>query len=74
MQQELMPSDFKPMLSVGPGAYETRIHVMSEWRVIYVAKIQGAVYILHAFQKKTQKTSKHDIALAENRYKQIMKE
>ena len=47
---------------------------MSEWHVIYVAKIQGAVYILHAFQKKTQKTSKHDIALAENRYKQIMKE
>ncbi|ABI59725.1 type II toxin-antitoxin system RelE/ParE family toxin [Nitrosomonas eutropha] len=74
VQQGLMPSDFKPMLSVGPGTYEIRIHVMGEWRVIYVAKMQDAVYILHAFHKKTQKTSKHDIALAEQRYKQIMKE
>lgn len=69
-----MPSDFKPMLSVGPGAYEIRIHVMGEWRVIYVAKMQDAIYVLHAFQKKTQKTGKQDIALAEQRYKQIMKE
>ncbi|MGY8629638.1 MULTISPECIES: type II toxin-antitoxin system RelE/ParE family toxin [Nitrosomonas] len=56
------------MLAVGPGAYEIRIHIMGEWRVIYVAKMQDTIYVLHTFQKKTQKTSKHD------RYRQIIKE
>lgn len=51
VQRGLMPSDWKPMLTVGPGAYEIRIHVLGEWRVIYVAKRDDAVYVLHAFQK-----------------------
>ncbi|MFZ2884620.1 MULTISPECIES: type II toxin-antitoxin system RelE/ParE family toxin [Nitrosomonas] len=41
---------------------------------MYVAKMQQAIYVLHAFQKKTQKTSQHDIELAEHRYRQIIKE
>ena len=44
---------------------------MGEWRVIYVAKFDDAVYVLHAFQKKTQRTRKEDIDLAAKRYKQI---
>lgn len=71
VQAGLMPSDFKPMLNVGPGAYEIRVRVLGEWRVIYVAKFDDAVYVLHAFQKKTQKTRKEDIDLAAKRYKQI---
>lgn len=71
VQRGLMPSDFKPMLSVGAGAYEIRVHVLGEWRVIYVAKFDSAVYVLHAFQKKTQKTRKEDLELAARRYKQI---
>ena len=71
VQSGLMPSDFKPMLNVGLGAYEIRVHVQGEWRVIYVAKFDNAVYVLHAFQKKTQKTRKEDIDLAAKRYKQI---
>lgn len=71
VQRGLMPSDFKPMLNIGPGAYEIRIHVLGEWRVIYVARFEGAVYVLHAFQKKTQRTRKEDIELAARRYKQI---
>lgn len=67
----LMPSDWKPMLSVGAGSYEIRIHVLGEWRVIYVAKFADAIYVLHAFQKKTQQTRKEDIALATARYKQL---
>ena len=59
------------MLNVGLGAYEIRVHVLGEWRVIYVAKFAGAVYVLHAFQKKTQQTRKEDIALAAARYKQL---
>ena len=71
VQAGLMPSDFKPMLDVGPGAYEIRVRVMGEWRVIYVARFDDAVYVLHAFQKKTQKTRKEDIELAARRYRQI---
>lgn len=71
VQTGLMPSDFKPMLNVGPGAYEIRVKVLGEWRVIYVAKFDDAVYVLHAFQKKTLKTRKEDIDLAAKRYKQI---
>ncbi|MDP2109789.1 MAG: type II toxin-antitoxin system RelE/ParE family toxin [Thiobacillus sp.] len=71
VQRGLHPSDFKPMPSVGAGAFEIRIHVLGEWRVIYVAKFKNAVYVLHAFHKKTQKTRKEDIELAARRYKQI---
>lgn len=71
VQCGLMPSDFKPMLSVGSGAYEIRVHVLGEWRVIYIAKMRDAIYVLHAFQKKAQKTLREDIELAARRYKQI---
>ena len=71
IQRGLMPSDFKPLITVGTGAYEIRIHVLGEWRVVYVAKFDDAVYVLHAFQKKTQKTSKKDIELAAKRYQQL---
>jgi len=70
-QRGEMPSDFKPMVTVGPGAYEIRIHVEGEWRVIYVAKLADAVYVLHAFRKKTQKTSKTDIDIAARRYRPL---
>ena len=71
VQSGLMPSNFKPMLSVGPGAYEIRIRLLGQWRVIYVARYAESVYVLHAFQKKTQKTRKEDIELARRRYRQI---
>ena len=53
------------------GAFEIRVHVLGEWRVIYVAKFEDAVYVLHAFRKKTQRTRKDDIDLAARRYKLI---
>ncbi len=71
VQCGLMPSDFKPMRVVGPGAYEIRVHVLGEWRVIYVAKFKDAVHVLHAFRKKSQQTRKEDIELARRRYRQI---
>ena len=71
VQRGLMPSDFKPMLNVGPGAYEIRIHAHGEWRVIYVAKLRDAAYVLHAFHKTTAKTSRADIELAARRYREI---
>jgi phage-related protein len=71
LQDGFEPRDWKPIQSVGPGAKEICIHALGEWRVIYVAKIRDAIYVLHAFQKKTKKTSQRDIDLARKRYKQI---
>jgi len=71
VQRGLDPSDWKPMSEVGAGVREIRIHVLGEWRVLYLAKLVEAVYVLHAFQKKTQKTRKEDIELARKRYRQI---
>ncbi len=56
---------------VGSGAYEVRVQIDGGWRVMYVAKFELAIYALHAFHKKTQKTRKDDIELAKKRYKQI---
>ncbi|MBF0127497.1 MAG: type II toxin-antitoxin system RelE/ParE family toxin [Magnetococcales bacterium] len=71
VQLGFMPSDWKPMPSIGAGAMEIRIHVGGAWRVIYVAKFKDVVHVLHAFQKKTQKTSPADIELATRRYRKI---
>ena len=71
VQNGLMPTDWKPMLNVGHGVYELRVHVFGEWRIIYVSKTEHAVYVLHAFQKKSQKTPQADIELAKRRYQSI---
>jgi phage-related protein len=71
VQNGLNPRDWKPMRSVGSGVKEIRIHALSEWRIVYVAKLADAIYVLHAFQKKSQKTNKKDIELARKRFKEI---
>jgi phage-related protein len=71
VQNGLMPSDFKPMPTIGAGVYEIRVHQQGEWRVIYVARVRDAVYVLHAFQKKTRTTRQQDIDMARRRYRQI---
>ena len=63
------PSDFKPMPSIGPGVYEIRIQTGDAFRVFYLTKFGEGVYVLHAFQKKTQKTSKQDITIGRQRFK-----
>lgn len=71
VQCGLEPIDWKPMPSIGRGVKEIRIHVLGEWRIVYVAKFKDAVHVLHAFQKKSRKTSQNDVELARKRYKQI---
>ena len=69
------PDDWKPMPTIGQGVRETRIKgVDGIFRVVYVAKFSEAVYVLHCFQKKTQKTSKMDLDLTEKRYRELLKE
>ncbi|WP_347986369.1 type II toxin-antitoxin system RelE/ParE family toxin [Methylomonas sp. AM2-LC] len=69
------PDDWKPLNTVGQGVKEIRIRDASgAFRVIYVAKFTDAVYVLHCFQKKTEKTSKADLDLAAKRYRELLKE
>lgn len=69
------PDDFKPMPSIGNGVEEIRIWDDSgAFRVIYTARLAEAVYVLHAFQKKTQATPKRDIELARERFAQLMRD
>ncbi len=65
------PSDWKPISEVGPGACEIRVRdEAGAFRIVYVAKFSDAIYVLHAFQKKMQKTALMDINLAERRYRE----
>lgn len=77
LQHGRMPSDFKPMSDVGAGVYEIRISTppsKDQYRVFYVAKFEDAVYILHAFHKKTQKTAKSDLDAGRKQYKALIEE
>lgn len=76
MQTGRQPSDYKPMPSIGPGVEELRIRDSrsAAFRIIYVARHAGAVYVLHAFQKQTQKTERKDIELARQRLRDLLKE
>lgn len=69
------PDDWKPMNTVGQGVKEIRIrNAAGAFRVVYAAKFAEAVFVLHCFQKKTEKTSKADLDLAAKRYRDLLKE
>ena len=66
------PSDWKPIPSIDPGVREIRIRQASgAYRIIYLTTIGDVIHVLHAFQKKTQATTKRDIDLAKARLRQI---
>ena len=72
VQLGLEPSDWKPMPSVGQGVREIRIcDEAGKFRVFYVANLEDTIYVLHAFQKKTQQTAEREKALAKARFRQI---
>lgn len=74
VQRGEQPDDFKPMPSIGKGVEEIRIWDESgTYRVVYTARVANAVIVLHAFQKKTQTTSKRDIDIAKERFNEFMK-
>jgi phage-related protein len=74
VQKGHQPDDFKPMPSIGKGVEEIRMRDASGiYRIVYTARLADAVYVLHAFQKKTQATAKPDIDIAKERYTELMK-
>ena len=75
VQNGFEPDDWKPMPSIGQGVREIRLRdITGAFRVIYIAKFSDAVYVLHCFQKKTQKTGKPDLDLATSRYRELVQE
>ena len=66
-----MPPDWKPMSEVGSGVNEIRVQAGGQFRVLYVAKFAEAVYVLHAFEKKSRKTSQRDLEIGRRRYQLI---
>ena len=74
VQRGEQPDDFKPMPSIGQGVEEIRVWEDSgTYRVIYTARLADTVYVLHAFHKKTQATTKRDIDLAKARYSELIR-
>ena len=75
VQRGYEPTDYKPMSTVGSGVKEIRIKDSDGiYRVMYVAKFEEAVYVLHAFKKKTQKTSRQDLNAAISAFKKVLEE
>lgn len=75
VQQGLDPDDWKPMATIGAGVREIRVRgAGGAFRVVYVVRIADAVHVLHAFQKKSRKTSKPDLDLAARRLRLLINE
>ncbi len=72
VQAGLEPTDWKPMTTVGLGVQEIRIHVGTAHRVFYVAKFAEAVYVLHAFEKRTRQTASLDLEIGARRYRDLL--
>jgi phage-related protein len=74
VQRGETPGDFKAMPSIGKGVEEIRIwDEFGTYRVIYTARLADAVYVLHAFQKKSRATSKRDIEIAQQRFLHLIR-
>lgn len=73
VQSGFEPVDWKPMQSIGDGVMELRVSVGGAYRLIYVARFEEAIYVLHVFQKKSQKTPMLDLQLARTRYNALIR-
>jgi phage-related protein len=72
VQRGFDPDDWKPMTTIDPSVREIRIRELSgAFRIVYVANFAEAIYVLHAFQKKSQRTSPRDLALAKLRLREL---
>jgi phage-related protein len=74
VQRGLDPDNWKPMATVGAGVREIRVRdAAGAFRVLYVAQFEHAVYVLHCFQKKSARTSRSDIEIGQQRYRELVK-
>ena len=73
VQEGLAPDDWRPMPSVGPGVAEIRIHADGEHRVLYLARFEEAIYVLHAFVKHSRRTRSLDLELGRKRLSDVIR-
>ena len=73
VQLGMDPKDWKPMPTIGVGVREIRVRAGGAYRVIYTAQFEDAIYVLHAFEKKTQKTARRDVEVARSRFKELVR-
>ena len=59
------------MSTIRPGVREIRIQIGGAHRVFYLATHLEAIYVLHAFEKKTRKTAAHDLQLGRERFRAL---
>jgi phage-related protein len=72
LQQGKVPHDSRPMRSIGKGVFELRQRDAHGWyRLIYLTRVEDTLYMLHAFTKKSAKTSRNDLAIAASRLKNV---
>ncbi len=72
LQDGKLPLSSRPMQSIGPGVFELKTQDKAVWyRVVYTARFNDKIYVLHSFIKKSAKTSKNDLEVALQRFKQI---
>jgi phage-related protein len=74
VQAGLEPTDWKPMPSIGLGVKELRVRAAGAFRVVFVAKFAEVVYVLHAFEKKSNKTAAVDVETARRRFRALVTE
>lgn len=72
LQDGLPPDDWKPMTAIGLGVSEIRVRADGAYRVIYVAKFAESIYVIHAFEKKAQRTSQPDVELSRRRFRALL--
>jgi phage-related protein len=68
LQNGHQPFDWKPLSNIGPGVCEIRVHREGEYRVLYVSKFPEAIYVLHAFAKKSRKTPSRELSMGLSRF------
>jgi phage-related protein len=71
VQGGMQPNDWRPMSTIGAGVIEIRLHEPHEHRILYAATFPEAIYVLHAFEKKTRQTRQFDIEIARKNYDYI---
>lgn len=74
LQEGLAPEDWRPVPTVGLGVSEIRVRTERAYRVIYVAKFGESIYVVHAFEKKAQRTPQPDIELARRRFRALIEQ
>jgi len=75
VQNGLNPEDWKPFQTIGSGVKEIRINDDGNaFRIMYIAKFSEKIYVLHSFQKKSQKTRSKDVEIAKVRFNAVLKE